>query len=330
MHTTAPYPFRCAPLLKERIWGGRRLASLGKHLPDARPYGEAWEVADLPEGSSIIDSGPLAGQPLDQVRAAWGADLVGPASVDGRFPLLIKYIDAEADLSIQVHPGPTHADPAHPDHIPGAHSKDESWLILDTRPGGAALVGFLEARTRAQVEAAIADSTIAAHLLRYAPAPGDLLHIRPGTVHAICAGVTLLEIQQPSDTTYRVFDYDRPGADGLPRPLHVQQALAVMHTAPAPFTDAPLPRTLGAHQATIRHDGIYTIAQLTLTPHQPLHLPLTDARPMVICALDGALTLDDGHGGMELAPHQTAVIPAACGHATGRAGAAGAQLVVAW
>jgi mannose-6-phosphate isomerase len=314
----------------ERVWGGHSLAALGKRLPDARAYGESWEVADLPEGSSLIDSGPLAGQPLSYARALWGEALVGPRSHQGRFPLLVKYIDAEADLSIQVHPGPAHADPASAAYIAGAHSKDESWLILATRPGAAVLVGFSAARTRAEVEAAIGEGTIAHMLDRLTPAPGDLLHIEPGTVHAICAGVTLLEIQQPSDTTYRVFDYNRPGTDGAPRPLHVAQALAVMHTAPRAALCAPSPTRLGAHAATLRHDGAYTITQLTLAPHAPLHLPLTDARPAALNILSGALTLDDGYDSFVLNAHQTGVVPSACGAATGRAGANGAEIVVSW
>jgi mannose-6-phosphate isomerase len=329
-HDPAPYPFRAAPTLKERVWGGRGLAALGKYLPDARPYGESWEVADLPEGFSCIDSGPLAGQTLEVARQLWGAGLVGPQSADGRFPLLIKYIDAEADLSVQVHPGPKHADPASEVHIPGAKSKDESWLILDVRPGGAVLVGFVEAHTHAQIEAAIRDNTIAGLLLRREVEPGELLHIKPGTVHAICAGVTLLEIQQPSDTTYRVYDYERPGTDGKPRPLHIAQAIAVMDTTPAQFTAAPVTARLGAHEVTLRHEGVYTIAEFLLAPDEAWEVPLVDARPQVVCVLEGALWIEDGAGGFVLEAYRTGVVPSACGGSAGRAGANGARIIVAW
>lgn len=214
------------PLLKPRVWGGRRFASaLGRALPaDGAPIGESWELVDLGAEQSRVADGPLAGASLAELAARPGPDLLGRARLlDGRFPLLLKFIDASERLSVQVHPGAaTCAALA----ATGARVKTECWYVMACDPGAALWVGLAEGVDRRAFEGALAAGEIERLLFRREVTPGDFIHIPAGTVHAIGPGILLAEVQQSSDTTYRVFDWNRTGLDGRPRPLHVPEALA--------------------------------------------------------------------------------------------------------
>ena len=225
MSSAEPYPLKFDPIFKTNVWGGRGLASnLGKALPGHGPVGESWEMVDLPGDQSLVAAGAAKGTALHQLMSDWGPQLMGSTAVDGgRFPLLVKYLDACQTLSVQVHPDKDAAARL------GGRPKSEAWYIMDVAPGGVIYHGLQPGTTRRQLRDAIDEGQVEQLLARVEVKPGDLVPVPPGTVHAIGAGVLLAEVQQPSDTTYRVYDWGRMGLDGEPRQLHIEQALESIH-----------------------------------------------------------------------------------------------------
>src|SRR6266850_1844108 len=216
------YPLKFRPIFKERVWGGRNLERLyGKQLPPALPIGESWEITDREGDVSEVTNGALAGKSLRWLMEEHGAELLGEARpAAGRFPLLIKILDAREKLSIQVHP------PAAVAKELGGEPKTEMWYIADATPEADLYVGLRKGVTRSQFEHAIKDGTVAGCVHRVRVKAGDVMFLPSGRLHAIGAGNVIFEIQQNSDTTYRVFDWNRVGTDGKPRELHVAQSLA--------------------------------------------------------------------------------------------------------
>lgn len=213
---------RFQPRFKERVWGGRNMERLyGKKLPPSVPIGESWEITDRPDDVSVIQDGPFNGKDLRWLMENHAAELLGKAkSLNGRFPLLIKILDAQQDLSLQVHP------PACRAASLGGEPKAEMWLVTHARQGAALYVGLRRGVTRAEFEQRVADGSVAECFHRHVVNPGDAMFLHSGRVHAIGAGNVIIEIQQNSDTTYRVFDWNRVGLDGKLRELHVEQSLA--------------------------------------------------------------------------------------------------------
>jgi mannose-6-phosphate isomerase len=220
------------PLYQERVWGGRRLETfLGRTLPGVSPIGESWEMVDRPEAQSGVKEGPGAGQSLHELMTAHGAEIMGPAWPKERpFPILVKWLDCRDRLSVQVHP------PAGIAAALGGEPKTENWYIAQADPGAAVYAGLRAGVDRGSFERAIAAGTVDRCLDRLPVRDGDSLLIHSGTMHAIDAGNVILEIQQNSDTTYRVYDWGRAGLDGKPRTLHVHESLESLraNTAPAP------------------------------------------------------------------------------------------------
>jgi len=216
-----PITFR--PVYMQRVWGGRELERVyGRTLPtpDA-PYGEAWEIVDREEAQSVVEDGPLAGKSLHELWTNHREEVFGEGLPDAeRFPILMKILDAREDLSIQVHP------PAHLAASLGGEPKTEMWVIADCGPGSKLYVGLKRGVDRAGFERAIHNGTVADCVHAIEPKPGDSIFIPSGRLHAIGAGFLIHEIQQNSDTTYRVFDWNRTGLDGKPRDLHVDASLA--------------------------------------------------------------------------------------------------------
>lgn len=210
------------PLFKERVWGGRNLERLyRKSLPVAVPIGESWEITDRPGDVSVIKEGPLAGRDLRWLMENHSRELLGDArSLNERFPLLIKILDAQDDLSLQVHPPASRAAELR------GEPKTEMWFIADARPDAALYVGLRKGVLRSDFERKISDGTVAECFHRHAVRAGDAMFLPSGRVHAIGAGNVIFEIQQNSDTTYRVFDWNRVGLDGRPRELHIEQSMA--------------------------------------------------------------------------------------------------------
>ena len=220
------YPLKSVPVFTPRIWGGRRLAEVfGKELPDGERIGESWEVADLPEGRSTVGNGPLQGQTLGEVARRHSEAVVGTTDFPERFPLLVKFLDAEEVLSVQVHP-----DPETCRRMGRGHPKTECWYIIDAEPGAVIYKGFRKPVTRERFAKAIEDGTVAELLASVPVSPGECHFIPAGTVHTVGAGLLIAEIQTPSDTTYRVFDWHRlDKATGKPRQLHIEEALESIH-----------------------------------------------------------------------------------------------------
>jgi mannose-6-phosphate isomerase len=216
-------PIVFEPLYQERVWGGRELERVfGRILPEAgRPYGESWELVDREEAQSVVVGGEFAGATLHELWTTRRHELFGPGWEQfPRFPLLLKVLDARADLSLQVHP------PAAVAAALGGEPKTEMWFVADCAPGARLYLGLKRGVTRDSFEQALRDGTVAACVHAVTPRPGDAVFIPSGRLHAIGAGLLIFEIQQNSDTTYRVFDWNRPGLDGRPRALHLAESLA--------------------------------------------------------------------------------------------------------
>ncbi|MDF2923263.1 MAG: mannnose-6 phospate isomerase [Paenibacillaceae bacterium] len=220
-----PYPLQFQPEFKERVWGGRNLERYGFAMPEGQ-IGEAWTIGDHPNGTTKVMNGELAGQGLDAVRENYGKEFFGVKGFSektGRFPLLIKLLDCQDDLSVQVHPNDDY------DNLPaGELGKTEMWYVLDAKPGAKIIYGLNPGVTREELAAKIAQNRITDSLYEVPVAAGDTFYIPAGTVHALCSGVLVAEIQQNSDTTYRLYDYNRLGLDGKPRDLHVEDSLNVI------------------------------------------------------------------------------------------------------
>jgi mannose-6-phosphate isomerase len=236
MSTTRPalYPLRFEPIFKSMLWGGRRLpAFLGRPAPHPDPIGEAWVLSDVDGSPSTVADGPLAGTTLRQLLAADPARVLGRAKLsNGRFPLLLKFIDARQELSVQVHPNDAQAAAKHPT----ACGKTEAWVVLDRNPATSRIyAGFAPGVTAADFRAALAAKTTPRTLHSFVPEPGDCVFLEAGTVHAIGADILLFEVQQTSDITYRLYDWDRVDAKtGQPRELHVDDGLACADFARGP------------------------------------------------------------------------------------------------
>jgi len=219
-----PAPLTFTPLFMERVWGGRGLQeTFGKPLPEDAPIGESWELVDRPEAQSVVASGPLAGTELHQLWREHRERIFGARAggAGDRFPILVKLLDARETLSVQVHP------PAHLAEELDGEPKNELWYVAGAAPGANLFAGLCKGVSKEDFSAALtAGEDVSAMLHRIEVQVGDALFIPAGRVHAIGAGCLVVEIQQSSDTTYRVFDFNRPGLDGKPRELHLPQSLA--------------------------------------------------------------------------------------------------------
>src|SRR5258706_6316215 len=220
--------------LHKTCGGGRARAERGgRALPADAVIGESWETAD----ESLVREGPYAGESLAALVARLGVDLLGWRSVavyGRRFPLLTKFIDAREQLSVQVHPDDAYA--ARHEH--GKLGKTETWYVLHAEPGAQLIYGFARATSSDEVRRAIEQTRLEPLLHSFAPRPGDVIFVPPGTVHAIGGGILLYELQEYSDVTYRLYDYGRLQADGRPRELHVARALEVLRYSPPPAVRA--------------------------------------------------------------------------------------------
>ena len=216
------YPLTFQPIFQERVWGGRNLESLfGKPLPAGKRIGESWEISDRPEAGSLIANGPLAGLSLRWLMEEHADELLGDIpDRNGRFPWLAKLLDAEADLSVQVHP------PAEIAPTLGGESKTEAWYIAHATAKARIIAGLPENMTRDAFAERLGQPGFADCLHAIPAEANKALFIPSGRLHALGAGTVVFEIQEDSNTTYRVYDWDRTGLDSQPRDLHVEQALA--------------------------------------------------------------------------------------------------------
>jgi mannose-6-phosphate isomerase len=227
--TNLCYPLTFTPVFRDYIWGGRNLETkLGRQIPPGI-VAESWEISGHPSSPTLVDNGSLAGKTLPELMELFGLDLVGSRSqamlAHGKFPLLVKLLDANQPLSVQVHPDDDYARR----HENGELGKTEMWYILHSDPGAYLIYGLKTKVTPADFRRSLEAGHLETYLHQLPVKTGDAVFIPAGSLHAIMSGILLAEIQQNSDTTYRVYDWNRLGVDGKPRPLHVDKALEVIN-----------------------------------------------------------------------------------------------------
>src|SRR6266480_1036199 len=267
------------PLFQERIWGGRRLADLyGKTLPSSVTIGESWEIVDRPEAQSIVRNGSLRGKTLHELWTQDRQSIFGDVPDATHFPLLVKILDAREKLSLQVHP---------PEKVAaklGGEPKTEFWYVAAADAGAKLLAGLRQAVTRDQFEKAVRGGTVADLAHTISVQTGDSIFLPAGRLHAVGSGNVLVEIQQNSDTTYRVFDWNRRDDKDKPRQLHVDQALECID-----FTDVA-PKVIDSKGETLVKHELFEVQKWNLDASREIIEPGHFA---IVCCLTGGIRLVD-------------------------------------
>lgn len=307
MKNTNWYPLTFQPILKEKIWGGKQLKTYLSKTDQDLPFGESWEIADLPNGQSIVSNGDLKGKTLGEVMSAFAKAVLGTTVVDRfgeNFPLLIKYIDAADDLSVQLHPDDTLAEALH-----GGKGKTEMWYILKADPGAQLIIGFEGDMTPEKFNASVKNGTVNDHLQYLDVKEGDSFFISAGLIHAIGKGVVLAEIQQTSDITYRVYDYDRKQPDGTLRDLHIDHArMALSYVNPNDYVLEHDSNQIGAQE--LKHCPFFK-TDITQLGSSVYTIDRTDSFT-VLMMVGGKMTCTHLNRTYKLALGETLLIPADC------------------
>lgn len=310
------YPLRFVPILRSYLWGGRRLVDLfGKGDAGQAVVAESWEICDRGDDQSIVAYGPLAGRTLGEIAREFPGELYGDLAPPTRFPLLFKFLDARQPLSVQVHPNDAQAARLDPPDL----GKTEAWVVLAAEPGSVIYAGLKRGFDRAALAREVARGTTELCLHRIEPRVGDCIFLPAGTVHALGAGLVVAEIQQASDTTYRLFDWNRVGPDGKPRALHVDEALAVIDDRlgpvepqrPQPTGEPGVERLVACDKFTLERRTLGGSGLNRSTSDAP-HVLRTNARPQIVAVLFGRLEIAGDPAPQPLHPGDTALIPACC------------------
>ena len=283
------YPLKFEPILKTIVWGGGKIARFKGVDTSQEHIAESWELSGYPGCESVVANGALAGKTIEDLVKEYKGMLVGEhvyARTGDQFPLLFKFIDALSDLSIQVHPDDELAQKRH-----GTNGKTEMWYVVDAEPGAHLYSGLKVEITPEEYERRVADGTIIDVLARHDVRPGDVFFLPAGRIHTICSGCFIVEIQQTSDLTYRIYDYGRLGLDGKPRELHTELAKEAIdykvypdyRTAYTPVKDAEIPLVSCKYFTTSLYD-------LDKTVHKDLRD--IDSFFVVMCLSGGGTLLD--------------------------------------
>lgn len=307
------YPLKFEPIYKAKVWGGRALEKLGRALPDGQDIGESWELVDLGHTStsgggggterSIITNGTLAGRSIHDAMNQFGGDLMGRLAPNdlGEFPLLVKFLDAAENLSVQVHPNESYAQ-QHAD----AYLKSEAWYILHAEPGAVIYKGVKRGITPDQFREAIVNNTVEDFIIAVPVEPGDIHYLPSGTCHALGEGILVAEVQTPSDTTFRVYDWGRTG-----RELHVDQAIECIDFGPVDTCEyephTKIERDQTCVEALVRCEYFH-IDRITM--QAGYNQALTDTEPLVWMVLAGCGKITCEAGETEFAMGQTLLLPA--------------------
>ena len=303
------HPLRFEPIFKRLIWGGRRLGTvLLKPIGEGSEYAESWEISDHRADVSRVADGPFAGSTLRDLVRLHGADLFGPAvGLREQFPLLVKFIDAQQDLSVQVHP-----DDSLGRRLANDNGKTETWVIVHAEPGSKIYAGLKHGTTRETMAAAIEAGAVESLLHSFEARAGDCILIPAGTVHAIGAGVVLAEFQQMSDATFRLHDWDRVGLDGRPRPLHIAESLEAIDYEAGPVV--PMATTLepipGGTRERLSRSEYFSLERLTL--HAPTMVGDPD-RFTILLGIEGTAEIRSGGATASIGLGQTMLLPASIG-----------------
>ncbi len=289
-------PFK--PLYQQRVWGGHLLESwLGRRHTLAGPIGESWEIVDRPEAQSVVAAGPWAGRTLRELIAGRPEAIMGPGwPAEKPFPILVKWLDCRERLSLQVHP------PASVAAKLGGEPKTENWYFARTEGAAAVFAGLREGVTPDGFERALADGSVERCLRRLPVRPGESLLIRSGMMHAIDAGSVILEIQQNSDTTYRVHDWGRVGLDGKPRALHVRESMESLRASAGLAAPGLVPDSAGM----LAECAEFRIRREALGVGAPLRFAAGE-QPRIVSVAQGRLKCVD----TDLRPGDTALLPCA-------------------
>ncbi len=297
-------PLVFSSFLRPMVWGQRRLAThLGKPLPTAGDYGEAWEVSGHPKHVSVVADGPLKGTPLSDLCTHHANTLYGRSAHSDVFPLLVKYLDAHDWLSVQVHPDDRQAR----ELAPGEGGKTEAWIVLHAEPGSRIWAGLEPGVGPDDLERHIDQGTVLKCLHSFEPKPGDCIFLRAGTVHAVGGGVLFAEVQQTSDATFRLYDWDRVQPDGTRRPLHITQSLAVIDWDAGPI-DPVQPTPLPEGGERLVTCPFFTLDRFNVTG--PLALPSAGRATMWLILAGLARLRTAGGYDREFGLGQTTLIPA--------------------
>ena len=301
-----PYPLTFSPVLKQTIWGGRRLGDhLKKPLGPASDYAESWEVVDHGEDQSVVQNGPLFGKTLKELIQSDASWLLGNKTDIDSFPLLLKYLDCNRVLSVQVHPSDEYAL-----HMPEPDlGKTEAWYIVASDPESLIYAGLKPGVDSHGLQQAIENGTTETVLHSFHPSAGDVLFIPAGTVHALGAGLLVAEIQQSSDTTFRLFDWNRTDLQGKSRPLHIAQGVEVTD-----FSSGPV----SARTSNPNHEGWQTVVScdkfvLNLLEKGEADIG-GDEKFHIVTIPKGKATLRLGEEIMPLSTGDTILLPAAIGN----------------
>lgn len=261
------YPLFFAPIFKDKMWGGDKLKTLLDKAIDSETIGESWEIAAHPNGMSTVTNGPLKGKTLETLIKEYGKAVMGSrmGNVE-KFPLLLKVIDAKDMLSVQVHPEDDYANV----HENGEYGKNEAWYILDAEEGATLVAGLKEGTTKEEFKKALDDGQLETVLNEIEVKAGDVINIPAGFVHAIGKGIVIAEIQQNSDTTYRVYDWMRADADGNYRELHVDKAMDVIDfegKIPTEILQAQMEEYGGCMKKSYIDNNYFTLDALEIHSH---------------------------------------------------------------
>ena len=313
-------PLVFEPLYRSYLWGGRRLASkLGKNLPVEGIWAESWEIVDHPQGQSVVKNGDWQGWTLGRLLSEHREAILGPesqVSLEGsegrphisRFPLLLKYLDCQNDLSVQVHPDDAYGlQMASPDL-----GKTEAWYIIDAEPGSVLYAGLKPNVSRKDLAGAIQAGKTDECLHAIYPQAGDCIFIPAGTVHALGAGLLVAEIQQASDCTFRLYDWNRVDAAGKSRPLHIDQALEVIDFEQGAIERVSALQVPDRNTQELVDCDKFRLVRFDRPSRYALDLPTC----RIVTVPKGTATIETSHGSIELRAGDSALIPRACAQAS--------------
>lgn len=305
------YPLKLEPAFKDYLWGGTRLRDDYGKKCDYDKVAESWELSCHKDGNSVISNGEAAGMTLAAYIEKEGKSILGTNCARfENFPVLIKLIDAKDNLSVQVHPENEYAQ-----RVEGEYGKTEMWYIVDCDPGATLLYGFKSEVTKEEFARRIQDNTLLEITNAVPVKKGDVFFIKAGTLHAIGKGILIAEIQQNSNTTYRVYDYGRVGADGKTRPLHIEKALDVTKLCPAePYPVTPAVTENGCTSRLLSKCEYFTVYKLDI--EKCAKRTADDTSFECILNLEGTAVVSCGGTDITLNKAETAFIPAGCGEYT--------------
>ena len=302
---TALPPLQFEPNLREYLWGGRRLAEFGKRLGAGDHYAESWEIVDHGADQSAVAAGPLEGSTLRELVLRHGKELFGRNYPQNQFPLLFKFLDCQRTLSVQVHPNDAQAAKLAPPDL----GKTEAWVVLEAEPGSRLYAGLKSGIDRGALQQHLSSGKCEDCLHQLVPHKGDCVFIEAGTVHALGAGLLIAEIQQASDTTYRLFDWNREDRDGKPRTLHVEESLDTIDYTRGPI-EPQRPQAIDQpHVERLVASEKFILDRWQLDTDQQL---ANDDRFHILAVIEGRLTVSAEDTRHELKRGDTLLVPACC------------------